>query len=81
MIVTKDAVVHELADLRAALQADGGDLDVVLVTDARVDVRLVVGPETCEDCILPQDALERIVGARLRSALAVDDVRLEDPRV
>jgi Fe-S cluster biogenesis protein NfuA len=78
----QEQIVAALSDLRDALQADGADLAVVGVDGPTVRVRLIVGPETCHECIMPKDFLEEVLLMRLREHFPeISCVQLEDPRL
>ncbi len=71
----------EFQELRQALQADGADLVLEGAREGVAAIRLVVGPETCLDCIMPKATLEQILLASLqRGDSAITRVELEDPR-
>ena len=63
---------------RPALQADGFDLELDTVQSGVVVVRVLHGPEACDDCLMPDDRL----GAMLKNAFQesmpdVSEVRLK----
>jgi hypothetical protein len=67
--------------LRVGLQADGADIELVSVAETAVVVKLVVGPETCLDCILPKELLETILlSAVQEKAPGIARIDLVDPR-
>ncbi|HKP17919.1 MAG TPA: hypothetical protein VJT84_05520 [Gaiellaceae bacterium] len=70
-----------LADLRESLQADGADLELEGVEDGVATVRLLVGPETCLECIVPKPILESVVLVALQKHDAsIARVDVVDPR-
>jgi hypothetical protein len=70
-----------LTSLQEGLRADGADLVLESVRDGVAYARLVVGPETCQECILPKEMLEPVVLAALRKHdPAIASVTLADPR-
>jgi hypothetical protein len=76
------AAVAGLADLRASLQADGADLMLESVDDGVATVRLVVGPETCLECIVPKPVLESVVLVALtKHDDSITSIDLIDPRL
>lgn len=77
------AFIPEFEDLRSALQADGADLELKGVENGVAGVRLLLGPETCLECIMPKQALEQILLASLRGSgdHQVERVELDDPRL
>ncbi len=70
-------------ELRLALQADGADLALDGVHEGTARVRLVLTPAACLECIMPRDALERMLLVSLRGEGRADVQRVEllDPRV
>jgi hypothetical protein len=71
-----------LNDLRESLQADGADLEFKGVHDDVATVRLVVGPETCLECIVPKPILEAVVLVALqRHDASIGRVEVIDPRL
>lgn len=78
----EEQLLAELADLREALQADGVDLEVVSVKEGVAELRLLVGPDACEECVMPKLHLEELILGEIGDKLAsVNKVELEDPRV
>lgn len=68
-------------DIRESLQADEADLEVLGLEDGVAKFRLLVGPETCQECILPKGILEQILAQSLQKAMPqVGSVELDDPR-
>lgn len=71
-----------LADLRAAMQPDGVDIEVVSIEDGVARARLVLGPDACLDCIMPTNTLEEMLLDVLSNEHSgVQRVDLHDPRV
>ncbi len=69
-------------ELRTALQADGADLALERVSDGVATVRLILGAESCLECIMPKQTLEGILLASLaQSGAGVQRVELLDPRI
>lgn len=74
-------VVRTLQPLRVPMLADGADLELLSVHDGVVRVRLVLGEETCSDCVLPADLLRSVLLAGLADQIpSVTEVELVDPR-
>ena len=46
-----------LGEFRPALQADGFDMELGNVRPGVVVVRILHGPDACEDCLMPDDRL------------------------
>jgi hypothetical protein len=79
---TTEVVAGALGEYREMLRADQADLDLVGVDGGVVSLRLVLGPETCQECVLSKDMLEAVLLDGLRcqdpavTAVVVDDPRL-----
>jgi Fe-S cluster biogenesis protein NfuA len=59
-----EAVIEKF---RPGMQADGADLALGNVSDdGTVDVRLIVGPETCMECLLPDEDFARMLEFTMR---------------
>ena len=76
-------IAAALEDVRALVQADGGDL-VLAGADAAsgvVQLSLVLDGVECRECVMPREFLEPIaldmIGAKVP---AVTGVSIEDPR-
>lgn len=50
-----------LEPLRQMLTADGYDLEVAQAGPAGLHLRVVAGPEACDDCLVPKDVFAGIV--------------------
>jgi Fe-S cluster biogenesis protein NfuA len=75
------SLTDELEPLAESLRADGADLRLEGVADGTVRVRLVLGPDACEECILAKEHLEAVLTAALQEAdPTVVAVTVEDPR-
>ena len=71
-----------LADLQASLQADGADLKFEGIHAGVATVRLVVGPETCLECIVPKPILESVVLVALKKHDdSITSIKMIDPRL
>ena len=70
-----------LEGMQESLRADGADLEMLGLEGTTARVRLVVGPETCMECIMPKEYLEELMLATVQETMPqVDRVDLEDPR-
>jgi hypothetical protein len=70
-----------LSGLQSGLRADGADLVLEDVRDGVAHVRLIVGPETCEECIVPKAMLEPVVLMALQDGdPTITSVSVDDPR-
>ena len=58
----EDRVRHALAELRPALKADGGDVELVAVEGGVVKLRL---SGACKGCPMAQSTLSDFVGERI----------------
>jgi Fe-S cluster biogenesis protein NfuA len=77
----KQMVAEALASLRAGFEADGADLTVDTASPERVVIRLVMTDETCADCIVPTQMLERMVSTTLRGRFPeMGQLEVVDPR-
>jgi Fe-S cluster biogenesis protein NfuA len=79
----RDEIAAGVDELARMLRADGGDL-VLVEADAkraRIRVRLVLDDVSCEDCVLPPDALyETIEQSLSRRVRGEFELVLDDPR-
>lgn len=77
-----DASLSEaLEELRIPLQADGADYQLEGVYEGIARVRLILGSETCKECIMSKPILEKIMTATfVRHHVPVSGVELIDPR-
>lgn len=76
-----ERMLDALSGIREGLQADHADLEVIGLEASTARVRLLIGPETCQECIMPKDFLEQIMLMSLQdNSLPVSRVELEDPR-
>lgn len=66
--MTETAVRNALEPFREGLQADGADLAVESVQENQVIVKLITSDETCEDCIMPKDMLEKTFSGAIERA-------------
>ena len=56
-----------LAPLRPGFQADGMDLVIGSIEVPAVEVRVWMGPNACQECLLPQETLEKFFLAAIRN--------------
>lgn len=56
-----------LEPLRPGFQADGMDLVVGSVDVPTVEVRVRMGPNACQECLLPPETLEKFFLAAIRN--------------
>jgi hypothetical protein len=77
-----DIISRSLAELRAALHADGANLVVDELQGGTLRLRLVMRSEACLECVMPGEVLEQIaLNSARESGLAVQNVLIDDPRV
>lgn len=77
----RDQLSAGLQDIRESLQADHADLEVLGLQGTVARVRLLITPETCQECIMPRDFLEDIMLMSIKDTMPqVTKVELEDPR-
>jgi hypothetical protein len=77
----QDQLSGGIKDIRESLQADQADLEVLGLEDGIAKFRLLVGPETCLECILSKSILEQILVRSLQRTMPqVNSVQLDDPR-
>ncbi len=77
----QDAIQAVIDEFRPGLQADGADLLLADVRDGTVQLRLVFGPDACEECILPAADLAEQLQFVLRERVSgVSRVTVEDTR-
>jgi Fe-S cluster biogenesis protein NfuA len=72
-----------LDEVRALVQADGGDMELVALDPAAgsVSLRLVLEGASCEECVMPREFLEQIALDMLRKQVPeVASVVIDDPR-
>jgi Fe-S cluster biogenesis protein NfuA len=74
-------LVPALDEVRALVQADGGDMVLTSVDGETVNLQLVVEGSTCVECVMPREFLEQIALDSLRRAVpGVGAVKIDDPR-
>lgn len=68
-----------LEGLRRDLRIDGYDLQVVRLEGPRLDLAIRALEGACEECLVPQAMMQRMIVATLPAHLQSLDVRLEYP--
>lgn len=77
----RSRIEYAVEPVKAALQADGADLALDEVIGEQARMRLILGPETCMDCIVPGHVMHGILSATiLKDVPDITEVLLEDPR-
>jgi Fe-S cluster biogenesis protein NfuA len=81
-MIDEATLTPALDEVRALVQADGGDMTLVATSDTgKVDLLLVVEGASCEECVMPREILEQIALDMLhRKVPAVTSVTIDDPR-
>ena len=81
-MIDAGALDTALEEVRALVQADGADLELVAVDSGRREVRLrlLLVEAGCAECVMPQRFLEGVALDLLRGT-GVRAVRIDDPRV
>jgi len=72
-------VEEALAGLRTGVRADGYDLQVESVDDGVARVRVVAGPDACEECLVPKAIMTGTIRRSLRGVPEVTSVLLRYP--
>jgi hypothetical protein len=78
-----DAVGAAVEELGAVLRVDGADLHLVDADPktARIEVRLELEDASCEDCIMPPELLEQMIGDAIsRRVRGEFELIVRDPR-
>lgn len=74
-------ITPALDEVRALVQADGGEMELVGLDDGQVSLRLILEGASCEECVMPRDFLEQIALDVMRKSVpAVSGVSIDDPR-
>jgi len=77
----QETLAPALDEVRALVQADGGDLLLTSAEGGAVHLQLVVEGASCVECVMPREILEQIsLDVLRRHAVAVDVVHIDDPR-
>jgi Fe-S cluster biogenesis protein NfuA len=82
-VIDEATIAPALDDVRALVQADGGDMLLEGVDPAAnsVSLRLVLEGASCEECVMPREFLEQIALDMLRKqAPELAAVSIDDPR-
>lgn len=80
-VLDEATIVPALDEVRALVQADGGDMQLVGLAADTVQLRLVLEGASCEECVMPRDFLEQIALDVLKRAVpAVGAVSIDVPR-
>jgi hypothetical protein len=75
------SLASELDTLAETLREDGADLSLDGVHAGTARIRLVLGPSTCAECVMPKEHLQSVLLAVLSKADAtIAAVELADPR-
>jgi hypothetical protein len=72
-------VAGALAGLRQAFAADGYDLQVEDIADGVARIRIVAGPDACEDCLVPKTIMSGLMQTSLAGVPEVKQVELIYP--
>ena len=78
-----EAVGAAVEEMSALLRADGAELHLVEANakTARIEVRLELADANCEECVLPPDMLEQMIGDAIsRRVRGEFELVLRDPR-
>lgn len=79
-----DGVAEAVEEMGALLRLDGADL-LLVSADAktdRVEVALELGGVECEDCVMPPELLEQMIGDAVRRRVRGEfELVVRDPRV
>jgi Fe-S cluster biogenesis protein NfuA len=78
-----DAVGAAVEELGAVLRLDGADLHLVDADPrtARIEVRLELEDANCEDCVMPPELLEQMIGDAIsRRVRGEFELIVRDPR-
>lgn len=66
----RDQLEKALDKFRPGFQADGMELTLGELTPAgTAQVKVVMGPNACEECLMPQEMLSNLLLAGMRSAI------------
>jgi Fe-S cluster biogenesis protein NfuA len=82
-MIDEATLTPALDEVRALVQADGGDMTLVNLDQqaGKVDLLLVVEGASCQECVMPRELLEQIALDMLHRRLpAVTSVTIDDPR-
>jgi Fe-S cluster biogenesis protein NfuA len=80
-MIDQAQLVPALDEVRALVQADGGDMVLASIVGETVNLTLVVEGASCVECVMPREFLEQIALDSLRRAVpGVGAVSIDDPR-
>jgi len=82
-VIDEATINPALDEVRALVQADGGDMRLVDLDGAtgNVSLQLVLEGASCEECVMPREFLEQIaLDVLRRKAPGVAAVSIDDPR-
>ncbi len=70
-----------VAEVRALVAADGGDIELVSFDGVTARLRLVLESAECRECVMPGEFLERVALDKLQATLpSLVSVLIDDPR-
>ncbi len=70
-----------VAEVRALIAADGGDIELVSFDGVTARLRLVLESAECRECVMPGEFLERVALDKLQATLpSLVSVLIDDPR-
>jgi Fe-S cluster biogenesis protein NfuA len=78
---TETAVMASIDPLRMGLNADGYDMEIMSIDD-KIRLRVIAMDDACEDCLVPQEVMARIIASTLQaseSAVTPDDIVISYP--
>jgi len=78
---TLEEVSDSIDGLRLGLRADGYDLEVTGIDD-KLRMRVIALEDACEDCLVPREAMARILAAKLQDrqdSITSNDIDLTYP--
>ena len=78
---TETDVTKSIDPLRVGLNADGYDMEIASIDD-KIRLRVVTLDNPCEDCLVPQDVMARIIASKLQehqATVTADDIVITYP--
>ena len=76
-----DTVTTALGSVRALLQADGADIELVRLDGDVAHLRLVLVDANCAECVLPTALLQDVALQQMQQhAVGLAGVVIDDPR-
>lgn len=76
-----NVVERTLDDLHAGFEADGYSIELTSIDEECLDLRLVLTPETCMDCIMPTDYLITLFKNMIKEETNLNiNINIDDPR-